>query len=161
DPEDDMRVTNPPSNPELLDALAKSFVDSKYDLKQLVRTICTSKTYQLSAVPNRYNADDRQNQSRFLPRRLHAEVLLDAIDGVTQWTTKFKNGTDGLRAVQVPDNLVESYFLGVFGRPDAASACECERSAGASLAQALHMYNSKEIQAKAAGPRAQALAEDP
>src|SRR5258708_34251581 len=79
DPEDDMRATNPASNPELLDALARSFVESKYDLKKLIRTICTSTVYRLSAVPNEHNAGDRQNYSRFLPNRLHAEGLLDAI----------------------------------------------------------------------------------
>jgi hypothetical protein len=160
DPEDDLRVTNPPANPELLDALARSFVESKYDLKQLVRAICTSKTYQLSAVPNGANAGDRQNHARFLARRLDAEVLLDAIDVVTLSPSKFKTAPAGLRAVQLPDNLSESYFLSAFGRPDAASACECERNNGATLAQAVHMLNSAEIQAKVAGPRAKALAED-
>jgi len=160
DPEDDLRATNPPSNPELLDALAKDFVAGGYDLKKLVRAICTSKTYQLSAVPNEHNADDRQNFSRFLPRRLHAEVLLDSIDDVTLSRTKFKNAPEGTRAVQLPDNLAESYFLSVFGKPDAASACECERSSGATLAQALHLFNSQELLAKVAGPRAQALARD-
>src|SRR6185369_227438 len=90
DPEDDLRATNPPSNPELLDALAQSFADSNYDLKKLVRTICTSQVYRLSAVPNEHNAQDRQSFSRYLPRRLHAEVLLDAIDAVTLSKTRFK-----------------------------------------------------------------------
>ena len=159
DPEDDMRVTNPASNPALLDALAKNFLDRKYDLKKLIRTICTSKTYQLSAVPNEYNADDRQSYSRFLPKRLNAEVLLDAIDDVTASKSTIK-GANGLRAVQLPDNLFDSYFLSVFGRPDSASACECERSSDASLAQALHMFNSQEILAKVAGKRAIDLAKD-
>ena len=160
DPEDDLRVTNPPTNPELLDALAKSFVESKYDLKKLVRTICTSRVYQLSAVPNQFNADDRQNFSRFLPKRLNAEVLLDAIDGVTLSKSNFKGAPAGTRAVQLPDNLFDSYFLSVFGRPDSASACECERSSDASLAQALHMFNSKEVLDKVSGPRAKQLAAD-
>jgi Protein of unknown function (DUF1553) len=160
DPEDDMRATNPASNPELLDVLAKSFVDSKYDLKKLTRTLCTSTVYRLSAVPNVYNASDRQNHSRFLPRRLHAEVLLDAIDTVTGSQTTFKGAKAGTRAVQLPDNLFESYFLSVFGRPDAASACECERSGESSLAQCLHMLNSQEILSKAAGSRARDLARD-
>jgi hypothetical protein len=161
DPEDDLRQTNPASNPELLDALAKSFTNSKYDLKKLVKLICTSRVYQLSAVPNAQNAFDRQNHSRFLPKRLYAEVLLDAIDDVTLARTKFKNAPANTRAVQLPDNLVESYFLSVFGKPDSASACECERNSDASLAQALHLFNSQELLAKVAGPRAQALAKDP
>ncbi len=154
DPEDDLRITNPATNPELLDALAKSFIESKYDLKKLVRDIATTKTYQLSALPNKYNADDTQNYSRFLPKRLPAEVLLDAVDDVTLSKSKFGKGVQGTpRAVQLPDNVVDSYFLSVFGRPDSSSACECERAGGASLAQALHMYNSTEIQTKVAGPR--------
>ena len=100
-----MRVTNPATNPELLDALAKHFIDSRFDLKDLVRTICTSQTYQLSAVPNEYNADDKQNFSRYYPKRLTAEVLLDAIDEVTggrrRRSTACRAGT---RAVQLPDN---------------------------------------------------------
>ena len=75
EPEDDMRVTNPATNPELLDALAKHFIDSKFDLKHLIRTICNSHAYQLSAEPNQYNAGDKQNFSRYYPKRLAAEVL--------------------------------------------------------------------------------------
>jgi hypothetical protein len=165
EPEDDLRVTNPATNPELLDDLAKSFVDSKYDLKKLVRTICTSNVYRLSAVPNEHNADDRQNYSRYIPKRLNAEVLLDAIDDVTLSKTSFKGMPNGTRAVQLPDNQVESYFLSVFGRPDSASACECERSSDASLAQCLHMFNSTELIDKIGGKtnkqaRAVALAAD-
>ena len=161
DPEDDMRETNPPTNPELLDALARYFAESKFDLKKLVRAICTSKTYQLSAVPNEHNADDTMNYSRFLPRRVTAEVLLDAVDDVTGSRTRFRDAPAGTRAVQLPDNAADSYFLGVFGKPDASSACECERSGGASLAQALHMLNSREVLGKVAGPRAAELAKDP
>jgi hypothetical protein len=160
DPEDDMRATNPASNPELLDALAKSFVESKYDMRKYVRMICLSTVYRLSAVPNEHNAKDRQSYSRFLPRRLHAEVLLDSIDGVTGSKTSFKGVPSGTRAVQLPDNLFDSYFLSVFGRPDAASACECERSGDSSLAQALHMINSKEIQTKVSAQRARDLTRD-
>ena len=157
DPEDDMRATNPASNPELLEALARSFVQSNYDLKKLIRTICTATVYRLSAVPNEHNASDRQNYSRFLPKRLHAEVLLDAIDDVTLSRTSFKGVPGKTRAVQLPDNLFESYFLSVFGRPDAASACECERSGESSLAQSLHMLNSQEMASRrASGPRERA-----
>jgi hypothetical protein len=160
DPEDDLRVTNPSSNPALLAALERSFLEGKYDTRKLIRTICLSTVYRLSAVPNEHNAGDRTCHSRFLPRRLHAEVLLDAIDTVTGSKTSFKGAAAGTRAVQLPDNLFESYFLSVFGRPDAASACECERSGDASLAQALHMINSAEIQTKVGGQRARDLARD-
>ncbi len=152
EPEDDMRVTNPATNPELLDALATNFTDSGYDLKELVRTICNSQTYQLSGIPNAYNADDRQNYSRYFPKRLGAEVLLDAIDHVTDSPSQFDGQLVGTRAVQLPDDSFNksSYFLTVFGRPEMDSACECERADGASLAQTLHLLNSKGIQDKLA-----------
>jgi hypothetical protein len=148
DPEDDMRVTNPASNPALLDALAKDFIEHKFDLKHVIRTICNSNVYQLSAEPNEWNRDDKQNFSRYYPKRLNAEVLLDAIDQVTGTTTAFGPIPAGTRAVQLPDNGFNSYFLTVFGRPESSSACECERSSEANLAQSLHLLNSGEIQGK-------------
>ncbi len=151
EPEDDIRMTNPPTNPELLDGLAKHFVDSQYDLKKLVRAICVSTTYQLDSVPNEWNKTDRQNFSRFTPRRLNAEVLFDAIDQVTLAKSEFPGVPAGTRAVQLPDQAFESYFLTVFGRPDASSACECERASDVSLAQMLHLMNSYEVLAKISG----------
>jgi hypothetical protein len=162
DPEDDMRVTNPPSNPQLLDALAHDFVEHSFDLKHLIRTITNSATYQLAAEPNDWNQDDKQNFSRFYPRRLNAEVLLDAIDQVTGAKSTFSGVPAGWRAVQLPDSGFNSYFLTVFGRPEASSACECERSSDANLAQSLHLLNSSEIQEKltAASGHAARLAKD-
>ncbi|HRX78618.1 MAG TPA: DUF1553 domain-containing protein, partial [Pirellulaceae bacterium] len=162
DPEDDMRVTNPASNPKLLDALAKDFIASNFDMKHLIRTICSSSTYQLAAEPNDWNRDDKQNFSRYYPKRLNAEVLLDAINQVTGTTTGFSGAPNGTRAVQLPDNGFTSYFLTVFGRPEASSACECERSSEANLAQSLHLLNSSEIQGKltTGGGRAAKLAAD-
>lgn len=148
DPEDDMRVTNPASNPRLLDALAQDFIDHDYDLKHLVRTICTSKTFQLSAEPNEHNQKDKQNYSRFYPSRLNAESLLDAIDQMTGVPTNFPGVPAGTRAIELPDSGFDSYFLTVFGRPESSSACECERSSDASLAQSLHLLNSKDILGK-------------
>ncbi|MGD9722600.1 MAG: DUF1549 domain-containing protein [Pirellulales bacterium] len=148
DPEDDMRVTNPATNQELLAALSKHFIDSKFDLKNLVRTICTSQAYQLDSLPNDYNVNDKQNYSRYYPKRLPAEVLLDAIDAVTSSKSNFGGVPQGVRAVQLPDNGFNSYFLTVFGRPESASACECERSSEANLAQSLHLLNSSEVQGK-------------
>ena len=165
EPEDDMRETNPPTNPELLEAMAKHFVDSGYDLKNLVRTICRSQTYQLSALPNQFNAVDKQNYSRYYPRRLTAEVLFDAVNQVTKSEAKWDGLPVGTRAVCLPDNSfnASAYFLQVFGRPESASACECERSQDASLAQSLHLLNSKDIQAKLADDkgRAASLAAQP
>ncbi|MBI3870355.1 MAG: DUF1553 domain-containing protein [Verrucomicrobia bacterium] len=164
EPEDDVRDTNPASNPELFNALSQHFIESGFDLKQLIRDICRSSTYQLSAVPNEHNGDDRQFFSRYYPKRLSAEVLLDAINTATESQTTFNGTQEGTRAVQLPDNSynANSYFLTVFGRPEGTSACECERSQDASLAQSLHLLNSKDIQAKlsADGGRASKLAQD-
>ena len=162
DPEDDMRVTNPATNPALLDALAKHFVESGFDLKGLSRTICNSTTYQLSALPNEHNAKDKQNFSRYYPKRMTAEVLLDSIDRVTEQATRFGGVPAGTRAVQLPDNAFGSYFLTVFGRPEASSACECERSGDANLAQSLHLLNSPELHNKiaAGGGRADQYVRD-
>ena len=162
DPEDDMRVTNPASNPELLNALAEHFVNSGYDVKDLVRTICNSTTFQLAADPNEYNQKDKQNFSRYYPKRLDAEILLDAIDQVTGVPTKFDGVPVGTRAIELPDNGFNSYFLTVFGRPESSSACECERSGDASLAQSLHLLNSKDILGKVSSDAGMAkkLAED-
>lgn len=161
EPEDDMRLTNPASHPALLDQLASEFVASGYNLKSLVRTICGSTTYALSAIPNEYNALDKQSFSRFYPRRLPAEVLLDSIDAVTGARSRFGGVPPETRAVALPDNAFNSYFLRVFGRPDAASACECERSGDVNLAQCLHLLNSEEVRAKTAGELSNELAASP
>jgi len=165
EPEDDMRETNPPSNPELLDALAQHFIRSGYDLKALIRDITRSQTYQLSAVPNRYNSADRQNFSRYYAKRLSAEVLYDAVDAVTGTPSNFSGMPAGTSALALPDNSfnTSSYFLTVFGRPESSSACECERTQEASLAQALHLLNAKEIQDRLASDTGAAakLAADP
>ncbi len=118
----------------------------------------------MSAIPNSHNAGDKQNFSRYYPKRLSAEVLFDAINTVTKSDANWANLPAGTRAVQLPDNSynTSSYFLQVFGRPDSASACSCERSQDASLAQSLHLLNSKDIQAKltAEKGRAAVLAAD-
>ncbi len=166
DPPDDMRVTNPPSNPELLDALAKDFVEHRYSLKHLVRTLVKSRTYQLGAAPNEFNKHDKQTFARYYPRRMAAEVLYDAVNLVADSPAGF----GGLphdrhaprRAVQLPDESFPSYFLDVFGRPQRSSACECERVSEANLAQALHLLNSDEVQGKLAraGGRADVHSKD-
>lgn len=148
EPEDDMRETNPPSNPELLDNLAKNFIANDFDLKWLVRAICKSKTYQLSSIPNDHNLKDKQNFSRYYPRRLKAEVLYDALHQVTSTTQAYSGLPAGTTALQLPDPSVGTYFLKVFGQPQAETACECERSQEANLAQSLHLLNSSEVQGK-------------
>lgn len=163
DPEDDMRETNPPTNPELLDALATYFTANGFDMKALIREICRSSTYQLSSQPNAHNGVDKQNFSRYYPKRLNAEVLLDAVDQLTATKTKFNGLPEGTRAVQLPDNSfnAQNYFLTVFGRPDSSSSCECERSTEPSLAQSLHLLNAKDMQDKVSNGRAAKLAQDP
>jgi hypothetical protein len=166
DPLDDMRVTNPPSNPELLDALAKDLVEHKYSLKHLIGVICKSRTYQLSSTPNDFNKHDKQNYARYYPRRLSAEVLYDAVNQVTDSPSSFgglpQDKHAPKRAIMLPDESFSSYFLDVFGRPQRISACECERVSEANLAQALHLLNSDEIQGKVGRPggRAEMLAKD-
>lgn len=148
DPEDDLRVTNPPSNPELLEALTKHFLDHKFDLKDLVRTICKSNVYQLSSAPTEFNESDQQNYSRFYPRRLPAEILYDAVNAVADTPSNFGTIPQGTTAVQLPDNGFNNYFLEVFGKPEAESACECERSVEANLSQSLHLLNSGDVQGR-------------
>ena len=150
EPEDDMRVSNPPTNPELLDALADDFVKHGYDLKRLVRLIATSRAYDRSSLPNEWNANDRQNFARFYPRRLPAEVLLDALGTATGSVETFNGLPKSFRATQLPDEAFDSgdQFLEVFGRPKRESVCECERSSEANLSQSLHLLNSAEIQRK-------------
>jgi len=162
EPEDDMRETNPPSNPELIQALAKNFIDNKFDIKWLVRTICLSKTYQLSALPNDYNLKDKQNFSRYYPKRLTAEVLYDAFHQVTNSSQSYSGLPGGTRAIQLADPSIGPYFLKVFGQPQGDTACECERSQEANLAQSLHLLNSSEVQSKISGGsgRAQLLTND-
>ncbi|MFM7130443.1 MAG: DUF1549 and DUF1553 domain-containing protein, partial [bacterium] len=162
EPEDDIRDSNPPSNPELLAALEQHFIRSGFDLRDLVRVIVLSNAYQLSSATNKDNQGDRQNYSRYYPRRLPAEVLLDSIDQLAATQTDFANLPPGTRAVALPDNSYNraSPFLRVFGRPEGESVCECERVQSSSLAQSLHLINAGDIKQKLASPtgRAQKLA---
>ncbi|MBI3866671.1 MAG: DUF1553 domain-containing protein [Planctomycetia bacterium] len=164
EPEDDIRDTNPPTNPALLSALEKHFIASGFDLKELVRVITRSRAYQLSQTPNEHNLADRQNYSRYYPRRLQAEVMLDAIDQLAGTQTDFTNLPPGTRAIALPDNSYNqsSPFLRVFGRPEGESVCECERVQSSSLAQSLHLINAPDIKAKLASPagRAERLAKE-
>jgi len=166
DPPDDMRVTNPPSNEALLDALAQDFIEHGYSLKHLIRTICKSRTYQLSSLPNQCNKFDRKNFARFYPQRMSAEVLYDAVNQVLNAPGQFNSLPQDRhalnRAIKLPDEAYNNYFLTVFGKPARASACECERVNDANLAQVLHLLNSDEIQSKLtrAGGRADLLARD-
>ncbi|MCE2825610.1 MAG: DUF1549 and DUF1553 domain-containing protein [Verrucomicrobium sp.] len=146
DPVDDIRAGNPPSNPALLEALTARFVADGHDVRKLMRHIVTSRTYQLSIVPNRWNEDDQVNFSHALPRRLSAEQMLDSIAVATGRPLQFSNLPEGMRAAQLPDGLVPGNdFLSLFGRPKRQSACECERSSNVTLSHALNLINGKTL----------------
>jgi AraC-like DNA-binding protein len=146
DPVDDIRVSNPPSNPELLDALAEKFVSYNYDFKKLVRDICNSRTYQLSTRTNETNVADTRNFSHAMVRRIRAEVLLDTISQVTATPNKFKGLPLGARAVQIADGNTSNYFLTTFGRATRATVCSCEVKMEPNLSQALHLLNGDTTQ---------------
>jgi hypothetical protein len=162
EPLDDLRATNPASNEPLLEELAQSFVDSGYDMRAVVRLICTSTTYRLHSTPNADNLDETQSYSRFYPQRLAAEVLLDAIDMAARTPTSFEGLPAGTRAVQLPDESAGNSFLNLFGRPPRESACECERQAQPSLSQSLFLMNDSFIADKIAAKKnlAERLAAD-
>lgn len=152
EPIDDMRSTNPASNPELLDALAQEFIKLGYDQKQLLRLILNSRLYQLESRPAKANASDSKFYSHYHVKRLPAEALLDAIDAVTGVQTKFEKVPLGTRAIELPDAKYNNYFLNTFGKPRREAVCECERVSEPNLAQALHTLNGDIVEAKIAGP---------
>ncbi len=143
EPVDDIRAGNPPTNPELLDRLTKDFIESGFDVQKLIKTICKSRTYQLSVVTNKWNEGDDINYSHGMARRLPAEVLFDTIHAVTGSKTNIPGLPQGARAAQVLDGSVNlpSGFLDLFGKPVRESACECERSNGLQLGPILNLVN--------------------
>lgn len=141
DPVDDVRVSNPATNPELLDELGKRFTEYNYNFKKLVRDICTSRTYALSTHVNETNGADERNFSHGYIRRQRAEVLLDTLSQVTETPNKFQGLPLGARAVQIADGNVSTYFLKTFGRAERATVCSCEVKMAPSLSQALHLIN--------------------
>ncbi|HEX7378041.1 MAG TPA: DUF1549 and DUF1553 domain-containing protein [Pirellulales bacterium] len=148
DPVDDMRDTNPPSNPALLDALARDFIEHKLDVKHIIRMIATSNAYQLDSAPTDDNRQDKQNYARFYARRLIAEVLLDSVDQACGTRTRFDRVAASARAIDLPHEGFGSYFLDTFDRPRRVTGCECERSGGATLGQVLLLSNSDEVEQK-------------
>ena len=160
DPVDDLRSTNPPTNPELLAALAEHFQQSGYDQKQLLKTIALSRVYSLSSAPNETNVADRLNYSRHYRHRLRAEVLLDAVADVTEIPLSLSAMPAGSRANQVWTHRVDSMFLDTFGRPDENQNPPCERIPDATVTQALHLMNAPDIdrQIKSDSGRAARLA---
>lgn len=145
---DDVRISNPPVNPELLDELGRRFVEYDYDFKKLVRDICTSRTYQLSTQVNATNASDTTNFSHANLRRIRAEVLLDIISQITETKNKFRGLPNGARAVQIADGNTSNYFLTTFGRAKRESVCACEVKMEPNLSQALHLINGSTVHQK-------------
>jgi hypothetical protein len=145
---DDIRVSNPPSNPELFHTLGDKLVEYKYDFKQLVRDICNSEAYQRSTVRNASNADDERNFAHGNVRRIPAEQLLDCICVVTDTQEKFRGLPLGARAVQVADGQTSNYFLTTFGRSPRDTVCACEAKTEPNLSQALHLLNGTTVQGK-------------
>ena len=146
EPVDDIRTSNPPTNPELLDALTKDFVDSGFDMKHIMKTITRSRTYQQSIKTNEWNKADTINFSHAVARRLTAEQLLDAIGVATGSRPRFEEVPKNFRAVQLPDSKVkDDGFLKLFGRPERETSCECERTTEVSLAHAMNLINGPTV----------------
>ncbi len=145
---DDVRISNPPSNPELFEALGKKLVEYKYDFRQLVRDICNSHAYQRSVVRNPSNQTDERNFAHANVRRIPAEMLLDCINQVTETKEKFQGLPLGARAVQIADGQTSNYFLTTFGRAKRETVCACEANTDPSLSQALHMLNGEAAHGK-------------
>ena len=155
EPLDDLRATNPASNPDLLDALAADFVAHKFDLKHLLRQIFRSRAYQLSSVITPGNEADGANThfARYTVKRLTAEQLADAIDFATGTQEKYDGVPLGTRAIQLPDTSYNSYLMDTFGRPARQVVCECERTSKPNIAQALHLLNGDFLNKKIAHPQ--------
>jgi Protein of unknown function (DUF1553) len=148
EPVDDLRASNPPTNPALWKALNDDFVAHGFDLKHLMRTILNSRTYQLSSDSLVENETDAKFYSHYYARRLPAELLLDAISQVTAVPDSFPGYPDGVRAQQLPDPALDSYFLRLFGRPDRVTACACERTGDVTMSQLLHLQNGDTVSRK-------------
>jgi hypothetical protein len=148
DPIDDLRATNPPTNAALLTALGDEFRKQKYDLKQLIRTICTSNVYALSSLPSERNAGDRQNYSRHYRTRLRGEVLLDAVTDITGTPDNFSAMPAQSRANQIWTTRVGSIFLDTFGRPNPNQDPPCERTSDPTVTQTLHLMNAPQLHAR-------------
>jgi hypothetical protein len=144
-PPDDVRVTNPPANARLLNELGKRTVEYNYDLRQLVRDICNSYTYQMSTRPRNPELTDVRNFAQARVRRLSAEQLLDAILSVTDTEVKFKGLPVGARPFEVAGGDSGNYFLKTFGRPTRETVCTCERENEPTLSQSLHLINGDTI----------------
>jgi hypothetical protein len=148
---DDVRISNPASNPELLTEMGKRFTAYKYDFKKLVRDICTSRTYQLATQANDSNGCDTRNFAKATLRRIKAETFLDCISQVTETKNKFPGLPNGARAVQIADGGISTYFLTTFGRATRETVCSCEVRLEPTLSQSLHLLNGDTTTQRIAG----------
>ncbi|MCA9237615.1 MAG: DUF1553 domain-containing protein, partial [Planctomycetales bacterium] len=148
DPVDDVRVSNPPSNPELLEALAARLVEHHFDIRKLLRDIAVSNAYQRSTTTSASNAEDQRNFSHALVRRIPAEALLDCLSQATGTPERLPGVPLGARALEVPDGQAGNYFLNTFGRSKRTTVCACEATAEPTLSQALHMLNGQAVHGK-------------
>ena len=153
EPVDDLRATNPPSNPALFKSLQTELVASRFDLRHVMRLILNSRAYQLTSATTPANATDTRFYSHYYARRLPAEVLLDAVSDATSVPESFASYPLGVRAIQLPDPSLSSYFLATFGRSDRVTACACERQGEITLPQLLQMQNGDAILSKIAAPQ--------
>jgi len=152
EPVDDLRASNPPSNTQLWTQLKREFVTQHFDFRHVMRLILNSRAYQLSSVTLAQNQTDTRFFSHYYARRLPAEVLLDAISAATESPTTFEGHPRGVRAVQVPEPNLSSYFLTLFGRSDRVTACACERNGEVTLPQLLHLHNGEDVQKQITDP---------
>lgn len=153
EPIDDLRATNPATHPELLEALTKDFIARGFDMKHLLRTICNSRGYQLAFELGPTRDAEGMFFTHRRPRRLPAEVLLDAVNQAAGVQEKFDKLPPETRAISLADSSISSYFLDTFGKPKRTTTCECERGDRSDLSQVLHLVNSDKLQQKLADPK--------
>jgi hypothetical protein len=153
EPVDDLRASNPPTNPELWKALNAEFVGHKFDLKHLMRVILNSRTYQLTSTTTPGNAADTRFYSHYYARRLPAEVFNDALSQSTEVPEAYPGYPVGVRAIQLPDPGLRNYFLTMFGRSERVTACACERSGEVTMPQLLHLQNGDSVVKKVRDPQ--------
>ncbi len=152
EPIDDLRASNPPSNPELWNALVQEFVAKKFDRKHMMRLILNSRAYQLSSKTKPSNEKDQRFYSHYLARRLESEVLNDVLCQTTEVPDRVDGYPEGIRAVQMPDMSARSVFFGSISRPERVTACACEREAEINLPTSLFLTSSPFVTERIVSP---------
>jgi len=148
EPVDDFRDTNPPSHPELLDALAAEFVKGEFKIKPVLRLILRSKTYQLAAdapQQSKHAAAAARYFTHTHVRIITSEQLLDAISSAIGVPDEYPGYPAGTRAGELAEGSVENHFLMATSRPVRDTACDCAREEDADLAGAIHLLNNPNL----------------